>query len=252
VQLAPGHSDDAPPGGLEPPVASAVLLEGVLRVVGRAAVELDDDALIEPHAVHLDAFDKDVGERFRKTGIEEGLEALFELAPDYAQAELCFFKDSSEDGDPRLAWVALDQGLYPERIGQPELLGLPEGAAQLVSLNESTEVKMRARDGRDRYAVMDGDLVGGEVGVVELDARPRLSTARHRDLDPASPADGPQRRGGEMAEHGAGATREDGGHPVRAPCHETSTNDRVHAPVNLAEPAFAHPVADRAASNIKL
>src|SRR3954447_26587562 len=124
------------------------------------AVELDDQALLRPHAVDLDAFDAGVAERPGKSsGEEERLEVLFELAPDDVEAALCFLEDSSEDGDARLAGIALDQRTEAERIGEPELLGLPDRAAQLVALNDGTEIKERARHGRDRDAVMSGDLV---------------------------------------------------------------------------------------------
>jgi hypothetical protein len=63
VKLTPGDADDAPAGGLEATVASAVLLERVGRVVDRAAVELHDEALRPPDAVHLDSLDEDVGDR---------------------------------------------------------------------------------------------------------------------------------------------------------------------------------------------
>jgi hypothetical protein len=47
---------------------------------------------------------------------------------------------------------------------------LPDGAAELLALNDSTEVEQRAGHGRGRDAVVGGGLVGGEVGVVEVDS----------------------------------------------------------------------------------
>ena len=61
----------------ETSVAGAVGFEGVSDVVGRSAVQLHDQALPRPCAVHLLVFDSDVGLGQWKTGIEkEGLEAL--------------------------------------------------------------------------------------------------------------------------------------------------------------------------------
>ena len=129
VQLPPGDSDDAPARRLEAPVPGAVLLEGCGRVVRGATVQLDDDALLRPRAVDLDAFDADVGERSWKASIKEkGLEVLFEFASDEVEAALCFFKDGSEDGDAGLAGIAVDQRAEAEPVGEPELLGLPHGA----------------------------------------------------------------------------------------------------------------------------
>ena len=71
---------------------------------------------------------------------------------------------SFENWEAWFAGVSLDQVAEPEPVGQAELLGLPDGAAQLVALNDGTEVEERARDGRGRDAVVGGGLVGGEVG----------------------------------------------------------------------------------------
>ena len=55
---------------------------------------------------------------------------------------------------PGLRGIALDEVAEPEAVREPELLGLPHRAAELVVLNDSTEVEQRARHGRDRDAVM--------------------------------------------------------------------------------------------------
>ena len=115
----------------------------------RAAVELDDEALVLPRAVDLHGFDADVRVWDGNSGIdEEVLEALLQFASDAGQACLYFFDDGSEERDSRFARVPLDELAYPDRIPQPELLGLPERAAELSALNDSTEVEERARDGR--------------------------------------------------------------------------------------------------------
>ena len=130
VQLPPGDADHAPARGSEAAVAEAVLLEGVRHVVCPAAVELDDDPLLWPGAVDLEFLNADVRLGSWKTGFEEqGLEALFELASDHRQALLCFPNYSFEDRDAWLARVSGDQVADPERVGEPELLGLPECAA---------------------------------------------------------------------------------------------------------------------------
>jgi hypothetical protein len=88
VQLPPGHPYDAPAGGGEHAVANPILLEGVERVMHRAAVELDNEALIWPDAIDLKALYELVCLRERETGSEEEcLEALLELASDDPRAD---------------------------------------------------------------------------------------------------------------------------------------------------------------------
>ena len=253
MQLAPGDSDDAPARGLEAAIPGAVLLERVVRVVRGAAVELDDDALLRPDAVDLDAFDADVRVRARKTCIEEeGLEALLELASHDAQAALCFFNDGFEDGDSRLAGVAPYQRTDTERVGEPELLGLPHRAAHLVTLNDSTEVEERAGHGRDRDAVVSGDFVDGEVGPMSTYAGARSPASRDGDLNPASAPDAPQRGCRVVAQHRARSARQHCGHPKSAPGEEAAAHDGVDAAVHAGQPTDPHPVIDRVGSKAKL
>ena len=122
----------------------------------------------------------DVGLRQRKTGIQEKrLEALFEFASDEVDSALRFLNDGSEGGDPGLPGVSLDQVAEPERVREPELLGLPHCAAELVALNDSTEVEERVGHGRGWDAEVRGGLVGGEVGPEEVDAGARAPSPWH-------------------------------------------------------------------------
>jgi hypothetical protein len=171
VQLPPGDPDHAPSGHFEAAVAQAVVLERDAGVVKGAAIELDEEALLRPGAVDLDALDEDVGLGCREARVDEkGEEELLELATGDGQASLCFFNYGSNDWDAGLSGVALDEVAEPEAVGEPELLGLPHRAAELGVLDDRTDVQQRAWHGRDPDAVMNGDLVVREIGPVELDS----------------------------------------------------------------------------------
>jgi len=229
------------------------VLEGVVRGVRFAAVELDDQALLRPRAVDLHPLDADVGHWAQKTGIkEEGLEALLEFAADDAEAALCLVDEHPRDRRDGFPRVALNEIAQPQRVSEPELLGLPQGATQLVALNDSTEVKERAGHGRDRDAEVSGGLVRRQVGIVKLNARPRLPPARNGDLGPAPTTNAPQGRSGAMAQNRAGTAGENGGHPEPAPRQEAATDDGVHAPMHPVQPTHLDSVADRPASKTKL
>jgi hypothetical protein len=130
VELPPGDADHMPARGLEPAVAGAVGLEGVRRVMDGATVELDDEPRLRPDTVDLEALDSDVGLRERKTGSdEEGLEALLELASDDPKPLPQLLQHPTGARDPASTGMARDQVGKRERIGQPQLLGLPQCAS---------------------------------------------------------------------------------------------------------------------------
>jgi len=160
---------------------------------------------VGPRAVDLVALDENIRTRERDTGAdEECLKELLEVTPYDVHAALRVFNDSSEGGASRLARIALEEVAEPQPIGEPQLLGLPHRAAELVALKDSTEVEQRARHRGGRDAVVGGDLVGGEVGVVDADALAgRPSPARHGHFEPAASPDAPQRGRGEVAQYGA-------------------------------------------------
>jgi hypothetical protein len=74
-----------------------------------------------------------------------------------------------------------------------------------------------------------------------------------RDVDPGAGrrADAPEGGGGVVAEHGARAGGEDGGHPASA-LREGSVADGVHAAVHDVESLAVHPPVDRAPSHAAL
>jgi hypothetical protein len=92
MQMAPRDAHHALPGHGEHPIAGAVTFERGPRGVAGVAVELDDHTLLAPEAVHFNAFDEDVDLRpWKATGIEEGEEAVLELALGDGRADPAFF-----------------------------------------------------------------------------------------------------------------------------------------------------------------
>ena len=88
------------------------------------------------------ALDADVRDGPWKTGSEEELlEALLQLASDDAEAALNLFNDGFEERHARFPRITLDEPSHPDGVPQAELLGLPKRAAQLVALNDGTEVE---------------------------------------------------------------------------------------------------------------
>src|SRR3954453_2489133 len=119
-------------------------------------------------------------------------------------------------GHPGLSGIALDEIAEPQAVGEPELLSLPQCAAELIALNDGTEVEERAGHRRRRDAVVRGRLVAGEVGPVEVDAGAWAPSPWHRYLDSAAPPDAPERGRREVTQHGARPAAQHAGHPASA------------------------------------
>ena len=147
MQVAPGDAHHGVPGHGEHPIAGAVAFERGPRGVTGVAVELDDDALLAPQAVDLDALDENVDLRpGQATGIEEGEEAVFELAPGDRLADPAFFEDGPDRGCAPLPAVAVDEVIERERVGEAEELGLVHRPLCLPTGGDRGEIEERSRD----------------------------------------------------------------------------------------------------------
>jgi hypothetical protein len=115
---------------------------------------------------------------------------------------------------PPLAAVALEQGGERQWIGQPSHLGLVDGAKQGIGIQDRGQIQEGPGYRRDRDAVEHGALVGRQRGGVDLDPVVCRPPGRHGDRCPAAPATKrPFGTGRPVAEDGAGAAAEHGGHP---------------------------------------
>jgi hypothetical protein len=100
----------------------------------------------------------------------------------------------------------MKETIEAELVPAPQHLGLIDSALELALREDGGEVEEGAGDGGDRDAVVDGDLVGWEAGLVDLDAVARAHTAPwNGDLAwPTAPHDLPVRPSGPMAQNRAG------------------------------------------------
>ncbi len=104
MELPPGDPDHVPAGGGEDAVANPILFEGVGRVVHRAAIELDYEALIWPDAVDLKALRELIRLRQWETGGDEKcLEALLELAANDPRADGRLLQERADRSQARAA-----------------------------------------------------------------------------------------------------------------------------------------------------
>ena len=143
-QLPPRDADHPPARGLEAAVPGAVFFEGDCVPWWNARLSSSTMRRSRGHA-------QSTSKPSMRT-LVRGLGRAASMRKDWKRSSnslrtmvrprLCFFKDGSEDGDARLAGVAVDQrAVDSDAVGEPELLGLPDGAAQLVALNDGTEVE---------------------------------------------------------------------------------------------------------------
>ncbi len=147
MQVAPGDAHHGMPGHGEHPIAGAVALERGPCGMAGVAVELDDDALLAPQAVDLDALDENVDLRpWQATSIEEGEEAVLELATGDSRADPPFFEEGPDRGCAPLPAVAVDEVIEGERVGEAEELGLVHRALGLPTSGDGGEIKERSRD----------------------------------------------------------------------------------------------------------
>ena len=175
------------PAAWSEPVALAVALEGRGRGVGGAAVELHDEPLRRPGAVHLAAaptcaFVRGRGRPWRSSRRRKRSSSSLRVRVAPASRAASAARDR---GRARAARVAGEEVAQRERVGEAEHVRLVDGPLELAAVEDGGEVEERARHGRDRDAVEDGALVGREGGAVEPDACAAASLPRDGHVDRA-------------------------------------------------------------------
>jgi len=204
VELAPGDADDAVAGGDGPAVPGAVVLERGSGVVGRAAIELEDEVRVGPVAVGLDpaaVAEPDLAVRVRswqRVGVEEGEEPVLELLLRDVASDGAGCEQALDDGRSRASRVARDEG--SREVG----LVSRRTSASLAARSSSCGVRMAARSSSVRAGVVTGmpsSTVSSSGGSLArrtcTPAQPRrlpatvISTARHslRQIAHRAPAD---------------------------------------------------------------
>jgi hypothetical protein len=157
LELAIRDPGDAVAADQEVAVARAVILEGMRRLVGLAAVELDDEPLGGPDGVDGVGADRLVGQRpGERVGVEEGEELDLEVAPGECLAEVAAVDDRLQCSCPPASGVACEEGIEGERAREAAVLRLVDGAFELVRSQDRGEVEQGAGGGGDRDAVLDG------------------------------------------------------------------------------------------------
>ena len=216
-------------------VAGAVALEGRAGVVPAPAVQLGDEPVLGPVAVHEVTVDDDVrvGRREAVAFAEEHHRGL-ELAAGVGRLLL------EERGEAGGAGAPGDGGEGGRDVEQELRLGGLDGAGERGLLDGPGEVGEGARDGRDRDPLVDRDVLGREIERrmhADPFALPSPGAADH-DVDPAAGrcAQSPQRGAVRVAQHGAGADRPDGSEPVTG-VRQPAVPHRVHPAMKGDQPS---------------
>ena len=115
-------------------------------------------------------------------GIEEGEEVAFQVALGAAGRETRVVEDAVDRGGPSAAGVVRDEGIERDQVGAVLVLGLVEGALDVVTREAGGEVEEGAGDGGDWDAGARGDLVGREGSLVrEKSRQPAAALRGHLD-----------------------------------------------------------------------
>lgn len=147
--------------------------------------------------------------------VEEGEEAVLEGAAGAAGGFAQVREGGADRAVAAVARVAIEQVGKGETVVETQVFRLAQGGLDRA-WRPGREVEDRARDGGDRDAVMDRDLVGRQAGLVPTDRPMRLSLPGGGDVDRAIAvvADAPERRGRVVAEYGPWAAGEHRRHPT--------------------------------------
>jgi hypothetical protein len=218
--------------------------------VGLAAVELDDEALGRPQRVDGVGADGlvDLVRSGQPVGVEEGEEERFELALGDRGSEVAAVHDGPQRRCPSSSVVSCEEGIEGKRACEAAVLGLVDRPLELVGRQDCRQVEEGAGGGGDRDPLLHRDLVGRERDAARVDAGP-LTAPRQADLGsgPRRVADAPQRGGGAVTEHRAGAGSEHRRHP-RPMARQHRMPDRKDAAMDRMQTPDRKPVVDRSAS----
>src|SRR5436189_1691621 len=147
--------------------------------------------------------------------VNEGEEALLELASSDRRADLAVLQDGPDDGNASPSRVAGEEGGRGEGIRETADLGLVHGAFHLMTREHGGQVEERPRHGRYRNATDLGHLVGQEGPPVRLHAPMGSHLPGSGDFDPGARrgAQTPECGRAAMAQGCAGPGDKDSGHP---------------------------------------
>lgn len=212
VEVRIRHADGSPAECKQPPVAGPISLEGRIRAVRLAPIELDDQSLAAKEAVSLDhlsvELDQDVelgsGHPVAVDQIHEPhLEGRSGTAPG-RDPEL--LQGGGKGTDTTLPRVAVDEHHQHPRIEPVRVFGLADDCFQRPRRQAGCKVEDRACQGCDRNAMTNGDLIWRKRGAVppQRTGSVRREGCRHLDRHKSTVADDPPELCGRaMAENGA-------------------------------------------------
>lgn len=225
-------------------------LERVARPVDPEAVGLHGQPPLRPAEVELPAVLIAVDLRARQLVVEAELEEeRLEIAPRRGVVRAEVGEERRQRGRARSRAVRGQDPHHLPVVVELQLLGPLDRAAQLVRGHDRGEVEERAGDGRERQAVVLGDLPALEVDAVH--AQVALATAaaprRDRRLDErAAPRPQPPlARGAPMAQHRVVADVEQRGEDMALP-PQLRVTQRVDPAPHGDQPPVPQPVVDPA------
>jgi hypothetical protein len=140
--------------------------------------------------------------------------------------------------------VGLCDGNEGGQVEEPQVVRLVHGALQRLFGENVGEIEQGSRDGRDRDAVLRGDVLGAQpAGAVDADAVATGATVLrghgHVDDGGRAASNAPKRRGAGVREDRARPARQDGCEPV-AVSPQLSVTDRVDAAVKAKKATRSH------------
>ena len=211
-------------GGLQGGVADTVVLERRACAVVSVAVQLDDQAMVEPGSVHLVALHEDVGLGPGQSGfVAEVEEQPLELGAGDRRRSAVVTDGRLQAPEPPVPIAAGDQPLERSQVEYPQSLGFVKRMPRpppLHDLGQVEEVRGNEVTGMHlpRCSILR-DGAGGEGGVRCRDGCAAFGEpSPHRLLGRGCGRMPRKRSCAAVAQQGAaGATCEHGGHPAPVP-----------------------------------
>ena len=228
--------------GLQLGVALPVALERRTGVVEAPAVELGDDAVLQPVAVDEVPVHHDVRPR--------PLDPVSPAEDEHRRLEVAagvIRLDGEELREPCRPGASGRGGERAGAVEEPQRLRRLHGAGERGRLDGAGEVAQGARDAGDRDPLEQRDVLRAEAPAAMHDqaGAPRASArpAGHVHGAAGRGAQIPQRRGVRVAQHRALAERADRGEPPPA-LRQPPMSHRVHPAVQRDQPPAPDPLPD--------